>query len=64
MKKEIPFSSIKEITKNLKKRKIIYFGAGNIAVKTNRILKFLLLLNILLFDGLLETTLFHSLKVC
>ncbi len=38
MKKEIPFSSIKEITKNLKKRKIIYFGAGNIAVKTNRIL--------------------------
>ena len=38
MKNEIPFSSIREINQNLKKRKIIYFGAGNIAEKTNRIL--------------------------
>ena len=38
MKNEIPFSSIREINKNLKKRKIIFFGAGNIAEKTNRIL--------------------------
>ena len=38
MKKEIPFSSTREITKNLKKRKVIYFGAGNIAEKTNRII--------------------------
>ena len=38
MKKKIPFSSTNEITKNLKKRKIIYFGGGNIAEKTNRII--------------------------
>ena len=38
MIKEIPFSSTREITKNLKQRKIIYFGGGNIAEKTNRIL--------------------------
>ena len=38
MKKEVPFSSTREIIKNLKKRKIIYFGAGNIAEKTNRII--------------------------
>lgn len=38
MKKDIPFSSIREITKNLKKRKIVYFGAGNTAEKTNRVI--------------------------
>ena len=38
MKKEIPFSDTKEIIKNLKQRKIVYFGAGNIAEKTHRIL--------------------------
>ena len=38
MKNEIPFSSIREINLNLKKEKIVYFGAGNIAEKTNRVL--------------------------
>lgn len=38
MKTEIPFLTTRDLNKNIKKRKIIYFGAGNIAEKTNRIL--------------------------
>ena len=38
MKNKIPFSNLREINNNQKNRKIIFFGAGNIAEKTNRIL--------------------------
>ena len=38
MNKNIPFLSLSDIGKNLKNRKIIIFGAGNIAEKTYRIL--------------------------
>jgi hypothetical protein len=37
MKNEIPFSTTKEINRNINYRQIVFFGAGNIAEKTNRI---------------------------
>ena len=37
MKNQIPFSTTKEINKNINHRQIVFFGDGNIAEKTNRI---------------------------
>lgn len=37
MKKKIPFSTIQDIYKNLGKREIVFFGAGNIYEKTKRL---------------------------
>lgn len=36
--REIPFSNLQEIAKNINKRKVVLFGAGNIAEKTSRLI--------------------------
>ncbi len=36
--REIPFATLQDVNKNLRKRKIVLFGAGNIAEKTSRII--------------------------